>query len=147
MGGEPGCNMVGHVHGNQNYKAIISGRRVNVHVEADGDCDQDKKGGPVFLHHAMVHVVVDGLPLINARHSDVKSVTLSPGPPPATGTPTAIVEGIYNTIPFKVTLTDGDKGDKDCRGDKDDTVVVMMPVLPVPITGSAPHNDVHIDFK
>jgi hypothetical protein len=147
-GGGPGCNMVGRVHGNQNYKATISGKTVNVHVEVHGDCDYDKKTNMIFLHHAMVHVVVDGgPPLINAKqndngkHTDVKSVTLSPGPPPAIGTPTAIVEGIYDAIPFKVTLTDSGKGNKD------DTVVVMMPVLSVPITGSAPHDNVHIDFK
>ena len=147
-GGEPGCNMVGHVHGNQNYKATISGKKVNVHVEVDGDCDYDKKANKIFLHHSKVHVVVDGgPPLINAKQNsngkrdDVKSVTLSPGPPPATGTPTAVVEGIYDAIPFKVTLTDGGKHRED------DTVVVMMPVLPAPITGSAPHDNVHINFE
>ena len=128
----PGCNVEAEVQGNQTFAvAGVNGRKANVHVTVEGDCDQDPKSGRVFLHHASVKVQVDGGPaLIDAKTNDVTAVMVNGS--------TATISGNYNGSPFTVILTDGGKEKKN------DSIAVYYPGFPTPVPPGAPANDVHI---
>jgi hypothetical protein len=140
----PGCNVEGHVHGNQNFYTTINGKKANVHVEADGDCDKDKKTGRIYLHHSKVKVELSGTganKLIDAKqkddnpkYTDITSVTLTQSNPGS-----AIIRGTYNGYAFTVTLTDGGKPNQN------DSVQVSYPGFPTDVL-KAPHQDVHIEW-
>jgi hypothetical protein len=143
------CNSVeGHAHGNQNFQTTVNGKKANVHVEVDGDCDYDKKTGKYFLHHSKVKVEISGAGVAgklidakqnsNGKKNDISGMKLTSGDG---GLPTAIINGMWQGIPFVVTLTDGGKGKN-----PQDMLQVTYPGFPTEVL-KAGHNDVHIDFK
>ena len=135
-----GCPVAGDVHGNQDWTMLVGTKKVNVHVEVDGDCDLNKKTGGIFLHHGHVKLHVDGFPGSNdkvidakqdGKHNDITRVAI-------TATGDATIQGIWNGTQFTVYLHDGGKGNKN------DTVRVVYNGLDT-TTLSTKHGNVHID--
>jgi hypothetical protein len=143
------CNSVeGHAHGNQNFQTTVNGKKANVHVEVDGDCDYDKKTGKYFLHHSKVKVEISGAGVAgklidakqnsNGKKSDISGMKLTSGPG---AFPTATLNGMWQGIPFVVILTDGGKGGKNSQ----DLLQVTYPGFPTDVLKTQ-HQDVHIEF-
>jgi Bacterial Ig-like domain (group 3)/Domain of unknown function DUF11 len=130
-----GCPFAGSVHGNEEFATIVDGKKRNVHVETDGDCDLDKKTGLIYLHHARLRVQIDGRPVLidakqDKKHSDILRVAISGSD--------ATITGNYAGTPFTVTLHDGGEPNKN------DTLRVQYGLLDTS-TLSTKHGNVHID--
>jgi hypothetical protein len=128
----PGCVAVGHAHAAGNFK-LGPGNTDDVHVEADGDCDYDKKTGLIVLHHAKVLVHNGpGPAVIDAKSDDVIGVAI-------VDASDAVLTGTYKGHRFTVTLHDGGKSHSN------DSVDVVYDTTVVISSASAPHGNVHID--
>jgi hypothetical protein len=128
----PGCVAVGHAHAAGNFK-MGPGSKDDVHVEADGDCDYDKKTGMIFLHHAKVLVRNGpGPAVIDAKSDDVIGVAI-------VDSSDAVITGTYKGQQFTVTLHDGGKGHSN------DSVDVVYGTTVIVSSATAPHGNVHID--
>jgi len=128
------CSTEGNVYANQDFKQVVGRKTQIVHVDANADCDRDRKTGTVFLHHGSVRVTIDGHVLIDAQQRDITQVRFI-------GRNDAVITGTWQGTPFTVTLHDGGG----CSN-RQDSVRVQYGSFDT-ATLQAKHGEVHISTR